>query len=517
MAIAEAANFEKLQSRLVGIWTRIRDEESYAHTSLVVPSMSVDQSELSKIQGAAFYEERLLFTLMRLRNPQARVIYVSSQPIHPDIVDYYLHLLSGIPAAHARRRLSLLCVHDASQEPLTQKILRRPRFIERIRDTIDELDHAYLTCNNSTELERDLAVAIGIPLNGLDPKLLYWGTKSGSRQAFAEAGIDHAFGYSDIRSAQQLIDALGNIKQRHPAVRKAVIKLDHGFSGEGNALFTYPPQQTSPSREQIADSLRTIATTGAANHQTYLDKLYHVGGVAEELIEAEEMRSPSVQIRIMPDREVRLISSHEQVLGGATEQVYIGCQFPADDAYRGELQEAALAVGKVLRDAGVRSRLGIDFITSRSRGGKWRHHAVEINLRMTGTTHPFMALEFLTGGTLVDGGLLRSPRGQDKFYFSSDNLKSPHYRGLLPEDLMDIVVKHHLNFRTATETGVLFHMIGALSQYGKVGVTCVGDSPQEAEAIYRRTVEVLDNETGADRTDGGQPSPLLDRRRAGME
>ena len=39
-------------------------------------------------------------------------------------------------------------------------------------------------------------------------------------------------------------------------------------------------------------------------------------------------------------------------------------------------------------------------------------------------------------------------------------------------------------------------MIGALSQYGKAGLTAIGNSRAEADAIYRWTLEVLDAEAG---------------------
>jgi hypothetical protein len=48
-------------------------------------------------------------------------------------MDYYLHFLAGIPASHAASRLTLLSVHDSSPRALTQKILERPRLLERIR------------------------------------------------------------------------------------------------------------------------------------------------------------------------------------------------------------------------------------------------------------------------------------------------------------------------------------------------------------------------------------------------
>ena len=42
------------------------------------------------------------------------MIYVTSQPILPSIIEYYLRLLPGVIPSHARPRLSLVPVHDAS-------------------------------------------------------------------------------------------------------------------------------------------------------------------------------------------------------------------------------------------------------------------------------------------------------------------------------------------------------------------------------------------------------------------
>ena len=194
----ELAEFERLKPRLREVWNAIalRDEEP--HTSVVVPSLTLDQAELRKLEGSSFYEERLLFLLIRLRNPRARVVFVTSQPVHPLILEYYFQLLVGIPASHARARLTLLCAHDASPRSLTEKILERPRLIERIRAGIPDPSRAYLTVFNSTPLERQLAVLLGIPLNGVDPSLSHLGTKSGSRKVFREAGVPLPAGFEDL-------------------------------------------------------------------------------------------------------------------------------------------------------------------------------------------------------------------------------------------------------------------------------------------------------------------------------
>ena len=185
----ELAEFEKLKPRLKEVWDSISMRDEEPHTSVVVPSLTLDQSELQKLEGSSFYEERLLFLLIRLRNPRARIVFVTSQPVHPLVLEYYFQLLVGIPASHARSRLTLLCAYDDSPRSLTEKILERPRLIERIRAGIGDPSRAYLTVFNSTPLERKLAVLLGIPLNGVDPALRHLGTKSGSRKVFREAGV----------------------------------------------------------------------------------------------------------------------------------------------------------------------------------------------------------------------------------------------------------------------------------------------------------------------------------------
>jgi hypothetical protein len=187
----ELEAFEKLKPRLAEVWKTLLGTDATHGTSVIVPSLTLDQEELQKLAGVAFYEERLLFFLMRLRNPRAHVVYVTSQPVHPMILEYYLHLLAGVPASHALARMTMLCCYDASPRPLTQKIIERPRLIERIRAAIPDRDQAYLTVFNSTPLERKLAVLLGVPLNGLDPKLSYYGTPQGVPRGGCEPARGH--------------------------------------------------------------------------------------------------------------------------------------------------------------------------------------------------------------------------------------------------------------------------------------------------------------------------------------
>jgi PGM1 C-terminal domain len=471
----------------------MREEEP--HTSVIVPSLTLDQSELRKLPGANFYEERLLFLLIRLRNPRARLVYVTSQAVHPIILEYYLQFLAGIPASHARSRLTLLCADDASPRSLTEKILERPRLIERIRAGIVDPSRSYLTVFNSTPLERKLAVLLGVPLNGCDPNLQHLGTKSGSRKVFKEAGVDLPPGTEDLHTQREIAEALHELHSGHPALRKAVIKLNESFSGEGNAIFRFPE---AGGVNAYKEALRHVEfSVPTETPEAYFDKFARMGGIVEAFVEAKEKHSPSSQHRISPHEESTAISTHDQILGGPSGQVFLGCSFPAHDDYRMKVQETGQRIGATLARYGVVSRFAVDYLVHREEpDAEWKVTALEINLRMGGTTHPFLALQFLTGGGIdPETGLFLASSGHAKYYRATDNLNSDSYRGLLPEDLVEILTVNKLHYSHGSESGVLFHLIGALSEFGKMGVTAIANSREEVDDLYVRTLEVLDRET----------------------
>lgn len=275
---SELGEFERLKPRLLQVWKTVEGAADQKHTSVVVPSFSLDQRELAKIDGISFYEERLLFFLIRLRNPRARLVYVTSQPVHPLILEYYFQLLAGIPASHARSRLTLLCAHDSSPRPLTEKILERPRLVERIRDALADAPVAFLTVFNSTPLERRLALQLGIPLLGVDPALAVYGTKSGSRKAFRLAGVPHPAGFENLKTERELAEALFLLRKGRPGLVRAVVKLDDSFSGEGNALFHYPEGESISAILGELPDLEFISSS--ETYETFMAQMGEMGAVA---------------------------------------------------------------------------------------------------------------------------------------------------------------------------------------------------------------------------------------------
>ncbi|MEO8822679.1 MAG: hypothetical protein ABI366_03820, partial [Ginsengibacter sp.] len=232
----ESNEFKKLQRNFSAQYEAVFKDRMAQKAVVVIPSLTLDQEILAKVDGVNHYEERMLCMLMLLRMPNTHVIYVTSMPVHNIIMDYYLHLLPGITGYHARQRLKTLACFDTSPKSLTQKILERPRLIERIRKNIPTGFASHMICFNVTEAERLLALQLNIPINGCDPDLLYLGTKSFSRKIFKQCNIETPPGFEDCKTEEDLVDSLHALKTNFPNLNKAVIKLNDGFSGEGNAI-----------------------------------------------------------------------------------------------------------------------------------------------------------------------------------------------------------------------------------------------------------------------------------------
>ena len=93
-----------------------------------------------------------------------------------------------------------------------------------------------------------------------------------------------------------------------------------------------------------------------------------------------------------------------------------------------------------------------------------------------------------------DTGEFYAQDERPRCYFASDTLQSPKYQGLSPDDLIDIAVYNGLHYHPSTERGTVFHLMGALSEFGKLGMVCIGDNLQQARFLYNKTEDVLKRE-----------------------
>jgi hypothetical protein len=424
------------------------------------------------------------------------MVYVTSLPVAESVVEYYLGLLPGVIPRQARARLHLVPVGEGSVQPLSAKLLARPRLLGQIRALVPNPEHAHLIPYNTTALERDVAVSLGLPMYGADPRFEPLGTKTGCRRMFDELGILSPLGAEDLHSVAEVVDALRVMRARRPAITQAIVKLDDGVSGAGNAnvhLAGLPDPGARDEAAAIEERLRSLSPEDPTlTPEAYLAGFEADGGIVEERITGEAIESPSVQMRVLPTGEVDLLSTHDQLLGGPSGQSYLGCVFPADAAYSRLICEPALTVGRHLSRLGVLGRFAVDFVVVRDATGTWTPYAIELNLRKGGTTHPFLTLQFLTDGR-YDGerGLFLTPAGTPKHLVATDHLEHPSLRALTADDLFEIVAARGLHFDHARQSGVVFHMISALTEAGRLGLTAVADSPGEARSLYDHAAAVV--------------------------
>jgi hypothetical protein len=130
-------------------------------------------------------------------------------------------------------------------------------------------------------------------------------------------------------------------------------------------------------------------------------------------------------------------------------------------------------ISLALLKEGVIGRFSIDFLSvkerkmvslcNRNQSAERRHHT------------PFLNAAVSTEGVYDwENGIYKMPNGENRCYFASDNLSNDIYKGITPPDLIIILpYAIKLLYNGVTQSGVMFHMIGALSQYGKMGVVCI--------------------------------------------
>ncbi|MGC5013692.1 peptide ligase PGM1-related protein [Streptosporangium sp. DT93] len=456
---------------------------------LVIPSLSLPQDELRSIPAARCYEERLLFLLLTLRRPGVSVVYVTSTPVDGAIVDYYLSFLDD--PDEARTRLQMISLDDPETHPLTEALLRRPDVIARLRAALggpreDDGRPATDTGARSawmvpfvvSEYEERLASILSLPIYGPATRLAYLGSKSGGRTLGEAAGVPTVRGFGDLRSLAEVEHAA---RAMSPAAR-LMIKLNNSYSGMGNAIVTTGDGPLS--------GRPTSFSAPGEDWASFAEKIAERGAVVEEFIEDRPLRSPSALVRITPGGTFDVVATHEQVLGGPNDDVYQGCSFPARQEYRAELRAYAERIARVLSARGVVGLFGVDFFAVRAAGGH-RTLLCEINLRIGGTTHPFGAAILTTGATYDPGTGLLVHEGRAKYYVATDNCAAPGLLGRTPGEVVKLIQDEGLGFDRERRTGNVLHLLGAVTCFGKLGFTSIGDSAEEAAELHHRTVSTL--------------------------
>ena len=182
---------------------------------------------------------------------------------------------------------------------------------------------------------------------GTDPALGHWGSKAGSRELFARC-VPHPPGSDLAHNLEDLSEVAATLWEEHPKLKRCVIKLNEGISGEGNAASTCCHWASRRSQQPAVASgqeLEHLPMPPKASPCREQGLWWRPGWRA--INSSRAFKAPFTPVG------VEVLSTHEQILGGANGQTYQGCRFPADQAYRLDLMRHGQAVGEALAAEGA--------------------------------------------------------------------------------------------------------------------------------------------------------------------
>ena len=480
-------DFERLQEALPDALAANVPGSGRDHAVVAMASFSLSDSLLAHYgPRLPAMEHRYLNASLLLNRIDADLVFVCSLAPDPEVLAYYRSLVAPDIAERMQRRVHVVALDDPSPRPLAEKLLDRPDLLDEVRGLVDGRT-AMIEPWNVTEHEVGVALALGIPVNGTAPALRSEAFKSAGRRLFHRTDVPVPLGREDVHRVDDVAAAAEWIRASRPDVGAVVVKLDDSGAGDGNVVVVLRDDDGTPRdpHEVLADV--------AALPGWFLGELGSGGGVVEEMVVGDRLRSPSVQVDLLPGGDVRVLATHDQVLGGDNGQVYLGCRFPADSAYAADLARHGDAVGRELVARGCVGRIGVDFMAARTGEGPWSLTALEVNLRKGGTTHPFSALRSLVPGRYDTGsGTWRADAdGSTRAYRSTDNFVEPSLAERRPQSVIDAVREAGLQFDGAVGTGVVLHMLGCLAVDGRFGVTAIGRTPDHADELYAATLAAV--------------------------
>jgi hypothetical protein len=466
-------------------------DKNKKHTYLISSSITMDSAYLKDIKGLIHYDSRSLWEVLHTLHPKANVVYLSSVSIKKNIVD---HVLSFFPnPEELRKRIKIIGLDDRRTDiSLIEKVLSNQEVIKKVKKLI--VPNATILRPFMTSVyEHELAEILDVHVFGFHPDLTFYQTKSGNRQVFKESSVPHPGGICNIKSEDALISALELLWNNHQEVRRFMVKLDTGVSGNGNAIFNMPMKYEHfilsgiKTRKQIIlKALENMEFNAPSmTWESFKEQLKN-GSIVETFIEGEIKDAPSAQALITASGEVEVISTHEQLLcsKGAS---YQGSLFPAKSSYRKRLHKYTYEIGSILASKGLRGPFSVDYLTTSNIEGQKELWAIEINLRQGGTTHSFQTAKILSDSTYDEkSGNLIDKKNNKIIYRSNDNFSDVRLKGKLVDKLLKYMKKEKLIFNKKKQEGISFHLLGAMSEFGKIGFTAISTNQKDLNKLLQK-------------------------------
>ena len=495
--------FEDNNKRLIEVL------EAPSRTKVVILSLSLTKEILRGIKGVRYYDTRgFLGEVLEAKDGKTNVLIISAVSLsHP----FKKYILSFLPE-NRRSAISFMSASEfgetvSVERSLSQTILDNPKFMAAIKSKIKNIP-SYLSFFVTTSLEEKISHELGIPFWMIHPDLNFKATKSWNRRHFKRVGrswgrnamksrffeyVNIIPGFEGIESVESLIIHADKLWLQNPEGGKFVPKHDDGVSGQGNGIYILPRMSESLRTDFsarikiIVEALQNIELVESTSSPTrFLEEFGRRGGIVEKFIDGLFKTSPSAQGMIYPNGRVEIISTHEQILDG---QTYKGAIFPANESYRGILQEHAWRVGQELFENNkIIGPFAVDYVAV-SRSSDLNVdviiYPVEINIRRGGTSYPYLIAKLATDSVYDPfDGELKAPDGNRIYYIATDNFKSKAFKGRTEEELFETISNMKILFKPGQQVGVSPYLLIAAYEYEKFGLIFIANDLETAQKLF---------------------------------
>lgn len=478
---------------LKSVFDKIKD--GHEHSIVVVPSLSLKDDSIKNIVGIIHYESRALWEVLNATTNKTQIVFISSLPIEKEAINHFLNMTEN--AEQAKRRVKLISLNDdCLDETLSEKLYKDEETLMVIKELVKGKP-AYLKVFMTTPAEHQLAQTLNLPLFGHDSSLNYYLTKSGNKKVFRESNVPYCDSVEDLTSVNEIKQAVIALWEKHPMAKRFMVKLDNGVSGIGNAILTPSMSyrefcnKTQTQKYELLDSW-FISMKFQSEKITWglYSKDIPRGCIVEVFAEGETKVSPSAQAQILPNGEVEILSTHEQVLD-ETGLTFLGSIFPAQNTHRHILQENTLRIGQTLASLGFVGPFSVDFMIA-SDEMTTRVYVIEINIRQGGTTHPYQTTRLLTKAKYCPNkAVLMDMHNRPVYYRSNDNVVEKALCGTKVDKFLDYMESKKITFNKDKEEGVVFHLLGAMPTVGKLGYTSIAKNPAKAQENSDKVLNLI--------------------------
>jgi hypothetical protein len=83
--------------------------------------------------------------------------------------------------------------------------------------------------------------------------------------------------------------------------------------------------------------------------------------------------------------------------------------------------------------------------------------------------------------------------GAERVYHATDGIIDSRYLGLHPSQLIAAVRESGLGYDHDRKTGVVLHMMSAVTHFGKFGAVGIGEDQAQAAALIRGLRDLIDD------------------------